>query len=301
MKLAWSRFQKHLRHPSVYLSERVSGASLSVFRVLFGIFIFLDALFFWRAREGYFPEQEIHFKYPGFESWPNLTPFSLILCLGGLALAGILIGIGWGTRWALATAVCVLIHLLMQNAGFFLNHLVLTLLVAFVLLWVPTTRYYAFQKTLSPLRDRSIARYELLWVLGLFLMTYWLGGFEKLRKEWFSGAILLVNFGLSAANGNWLGNLMYDSDRLYYAPWGTLLIEFLAPLGFLLKRTRIAALVVLLCFHLFNHFALNIGLFSFLMLASFVLYFDPAWPIERIEQFKALKKKIFRGTSLRSS
>jgi vitamin K-dependent gamma-carboxylase len=279
-----------------HLEERVSGASLSVFRIFFGIFLMVDALYFWLGRYSYFPEHIVHFKYSGFASWPNLTPTTLKVSLGLLVLGGLLISLGAFVRIAAAVVVGVILHLLMQNAGFYLNHLALTALVAFVFCWVPTTRYYALRKTRSARGDATIARYEIYWVIGLFFMTYWIGGLEKLRMEWFSGDILLVNFGISARYGNKLGNLMYSSYPIWVATWATLIIEFLAPVGILFRKTRVAAVAVLSVFHIFNHLVFSIGLFSFLMLAAMVLYFDPKGPA-----LKGIKKTIFRGTSPRSS
>lgn len=261
-----------------WAQARVSGASLGIFRILFGLFIVMEACFFWLGRAGYFPQQEIHFKYVGLERWPVLTPLSLKLSLIALALTGLLILAGVWVRVAAAGVVGVVLHLLLQDAGFFLNHLLLVILVAFVFCWVPTNRAFALYKSKSLAGDQTLARYELVWVVALFLLTYEASAIEKLRPEWFSGDILLVNFGLSARNGNWLGDFMYAPYPILIATWGIFLVELLAPLGILYRKTRWVSVGLLAVFHVFNHLTFNLGLSSFLMLSALVLYFDPAWP-----------------------
>ena len=274
-------FKKTLLH----LTEPVSGAALSLFRIFFGLFIIADAVFFIMGRKVYFPQHVFHFSYPGLEWWPTLSPVTMWICLGGLVLFGLMIAIGLCEKMASFGVFCILLNLLLQDATFYLNHLVLSLLVAFVFCLVPTGTHFSIQSRLmknldSTARSKSIARYEHFWVMGLFLSCYFLGGIEKLRSDWFSGDILAVNFGLSSRKGNLIGKFMTEYGWMEIPVWMTLVLELVVPFLLFHKKTRWIAVSLLGGFHILNHFSFNIGLFSFLMLAALVLYPDPAWPLQ---------------------
>jgi vitamin K-dependent gamma-carboxylase len=268
---------------------RIEGFTLSLFRLFFGVFLICDAFFFWKGRLAYFPDQKIYFKYPGFEWWPSFGTQGAVIALALLALAGALIALGIFVRWASVLVCFILIHFMLQEASFYLNHLALTLLVSLVLCLIPSNQYFVL-KGFKRAKDQTIARYELIWMMGLFLMTYWVGGIEKLRPEWFNGDILMVNFGLSANNGNALAKWFFSPERIRFSIWSYLVIEFLIPFGLFFRKTRIPSVILLAAYHIFNHCAFSLGLFSYLMLASLLLYFDPSSVLALFQRLKGVRR-----------
>jgi hypothetical protein len=269
------KWAKPISRYESWWSQPVSGASLSVFRILFGFFTIFDALFFWLGRDLYFPLPVYSFKYPGFSWWPTLSPSLQSSVLLFQALLGIWMILGRWTRWAFAVNTLIITHLFLQEASFYLNHLALVWLISFACSFIRTDTNYSLEARKSS--DRTIPRCDLYWVIGLFLICYLFGGLEKLRPDWFNGNIFAVNMVLRAPH-SLLARWMYQPWLIQFGTLFTLVLELLGPIALLWRKTRWIAVMFFILFHFFNHFALNIGLFSFLMLAGMVLYFDSDWP-----------------------
>ena len=262
---------KYLKAYEDWWYQAISGKAVSIFRIGFGIFLMADASFFIFFLNSYFPLQKIYFKFPAFAWWPHFNPEINFLILLSLGFSGLLISIGFKTRVAAAWAALSLLHLLLMEASVYLNHLVLSFFICVALIFVPSDRRYTFKNSASLRGDDSIFRYQHFTLIILFWMSYTYSAIEKAKPEWFNGDIIAANMGL-ARKTNMIANLLYRPEFLKIEAWGSFLLELLAPLGLVYRRTRNFTIAALILFHLINHLTMNIGLFSFLMFASMVLY-----------------------------
>ena len=253
-----------------WLLEPIDGFNVSLFRLLFGIFLMLDAFFFCTLQRFYFPEQRFYFQFPIFEGWPHFSPIVTTCLLVSLAVAGLLITLGKGVRLCAAWAFLVLLHLLLRDAAMYMNHLVLSLLICGILILIPADRYLFVGKNCRT-DTRAIRRYEQLFLIAPFWISYIFGAIGKLRPEWFSGDLIAVNMGISRTS-NALARWLYQRGNVSWEVWAVLLIELAAPIGLIFRPTRRLTVFSLLFFHIVNHITMNIGLFSVLMIDSLVLY-----------------------------
>lgn len=255
------------------LLEPIDGFNVSLFRLLFGIFLILDAFFFCALKSFYFPEQRFYFQFPIFEGWPHFGSTVTTYLLISLATAGLLITLGRHVRLCAAWAFLVLLHLLLRDAAMYMNHLVLSLLISGILILIPSDRYFFVGQKQSGF-SRSIRRYEQIFLIAPFWISYIFGAIGKLRPEWFSGDLIAVNMGMSRTS-NALSRLLYQPSHVSWEVWAVLFVEIAAPVGLLFRPTRRLTILSLLFFHIVNHFTMNIGLFSILMIDSLVLYASP--------------------------
>ena len=271
-----------------WLLEEIPPHSLKLFRAFFGIFVFLDSLFFLNGMQVYFPPQAVYLKYPGLTWWPEFPLYVHSIFLMLMALAGLSIAGGRRVRGAAAVVNLVLLHFFLRDAAFYLNHLVLVSLLSFLFIFIP-----AETKSKTPL-----LRYQLYSFIGIFYLSYWASGLEKFRADWFNGAILSVNLG-ARADASWIAAQVYNPTAVAVGVWAVLGLELLAPPALGWKRTRPFSAILLVLFHLFNNWAFNIGLFSYLMIFGIILYFDPAWPQTFSARIKlTLRLKRVRGSFL---
>lgn len=250
----------------------VDGMPLAVFRILFGIFVVLDALYFLSFQKHYWPEQNFYFHFPAFVFWPHFN-FQINSCLIATAgLAGVFIAIGLKIRWASAWVTLIITHLLLIEATFYLNHLVIVWIVSFIFIFVPTDRFLAMQKSqASSGPPRDIARFEWVAVIAPFWMSYFYSAIEKMREEWVDGSIIAANTGMGR-NINPIANWLYRSHYSSAQAWSVLIVELLAPFFLIFRKTRRVTILGLFIFHVICHFTLDIGLFSLLMISSLILY-----------------------------
>lgn len=278
-----------LRAYSSFWTERVDGASLSLFRIAFGTFLFADAIFFAHAAPTDFAQGAVIFHRAGFEWWPwhSVAATQAILCV--MALGGAFVAVGLWVRLGFVLAIFGIAQLLLRDGSFFLNHLALCLLMCFAGLFLPMSRRYAVQLKLRVMAggaastDATIARHELFVMVLLFWASYFFGGLAKIRPEWIDGYSIRALF-LGSAHRDLLGRLLLQAAPAQLWAYNGLLIDLLAPFGFAMKRTRWPTAAIVFSFHLLNHQLFKIGLFSYLMVAGMVLYFDPDWP-ERVWAF----------------
>ncbi len=263
----------------------ISSGSLSVFRILFGIFIWMDAIAFYVEVRHYFRSQIVYFKYPGFAWWPSFDLQTNRLILVSLGLMGIWIALGWWVRTSAFLAMILLFHLLFQDASFYLNHLALNLLICFLFIFIPTNRSYklTFQKDSKRRIHQPIHRYHLHSIQGIFFISYFYSGIEKIRPDWLNGDIVAMNMAGRSEESQLASWIIRSHPAICVGgAWAVLTLELLAPFGILWSKSRIPTLMLLFLFHGFNDLTLNIGLFSYLMIFAMVLYFEPDWP-EKLE------------------
>jgi hypothetical protein len=260
-------------------SARLDGRPLSIFRMGFGVFLVLDALYFRGFLNFYWPERAYHFQFPLFSAWPQFDNKVNATLLTLQALGGGFIAIGLFTRTASAFVGLVTFHFLVLEASFYLNHLALNLFIATAFIFIPTDRFYALKKSQSKANDGTIARYELFAVIAFFWMSYSFSAIEKMRIEWINGDIIFANMGMSRGM-SFMARLLYQSNFLSAQAWAVLSTEFFAPLLLLYKPTKVPMILFLTCFHIVNFFTLDIGLFSLLMLFSLVLY----WKLDPVKE-----------------
>jgi hypothetical protein len=256
-----------------WCEERVSGASLSLFRVVLGAFLVADAVYYLTTAQEIFPSGPVRLRYAGWEGWPRLTLAQNHGVLVLLGLAGAALAVGFRSRAAAGVAFLCVLHVIVNDSSFYLNHMALVLLLLGVALFVPMDRRYA----LRPSAGGTVARYELGVVVATLWASYVLGGVAKLRPDWLNGDLLAANL-ISRQDASVIARWFVEAGLEPWLAWGVVVLELLAPAGLALRRLRLATAVSLAAFHVLSHHMLNIGLFSYLMIAALVLYFDPAWP-----------------------
>jgi len=75
-----------------------------------------------------------------------------------------------------------------------------------------------------------------------------------------------------------VGQFFHDETLVYVLSYGALLLDLLIVPLLLWRRTRVAAFVVVVLFHLMNSLLWTIGIFPWLMIAATTLSFPADWP-----------------------
>ena len=262
--------------------EQVDAGSLAVFRILFGLIgLFIVARFF---AHGWIDElyivPEYHFTYMWFgwvRPWPGWGMYAHFAALGFFAL-----GITVGYRYRLCALLFFLgftyVELLDKTA--YLNHYYWAALVSLLMVFIPMHHSLSIDSWRRNGILWGAVPAGAIWLLRAQLAAvYVFAGIAKLNHDWLLEAQplriwLQDHIALAVA-----GPLLGEAWTAYAFSWSGALFD-LTIVGWLMwRRTRPAAYVVLVVFHLTTYLLFpQIGVFPWLMAGAALIFFPPDWP-----------------------
>lgn len=233
----------------------------------------------------YWIDPVFHFTYPGFgwvEPWPGVGMYLHFIALGILAT---FVALGLFYRVSVALFCLVFTYVFLLDQTFYLNHFYLIALISFLMIFVPANRVFsldAWWKSRSSGAAGSSNSGTVpawgLWILCFQMgVVYFFGGIAKLNGDWFRGepmTLWLTPYARAfSVSEQWLG---------YIFSYGGLLFDLLIVPLLLWRKTREAAFLLAVGFHVANAGLFPIGVFPWFAIASTTLFLDPSWPRDAI-------------------
>ncbi|MGI8602422.1 MAG: HTTM domain-containing protein [Verrucomicrobiales bacterium] len=268
------------RRLSELLSRPVDSAILAYFRIAFGSVMLWEILrYFAGNRIGtYWVQPKFHFSYFGFDWVRPLPGAGLYWLCGVLALASLAVIAGFRYRWSAAILAVGFTYLFLIDQARYLNHGYLMCLLAWMSIMAPAHACCSIDALRrAGVRGNRVPAWW-LWLLRFQVaVVYIYGGIAKLNTDWLRGEPMRA----------WLHErrdwpVLGGFFELHLAPWffcySGLLFDLLIVPALLWKRTRLAAFMVAILFHLTNSYLFNIGVFPWLAILLTALFFDPEWP-----------------------
>lgn len=260
------------------LTAPADGASLAVVRFAFGAIVVWEVVRYvdrgWIAR--YYLDAPVQFTYliaPWLRPLPGI---GMYVVFGLLAVAGVALALGAWTRIAAAVVALGLGYAFLLEQSRYLNHGYLMVLVALLMVVVPTARTWSVDAWRRG-RDRRAP----FWAIAAFRfqvgVVYAFAGIAKVHPDWLAGRPL----------DRWLRGhedvpVLGWATALPTAPvlfaWGGLLLDLLAAPLLLWRPTRLPAFLALAAFHATNDQLFSIGVFPALAVALTTVFFRPDWP-----------------------
>lgn len=299
----WCRFQRLLRLP-------VSGASLAVFRISFGLVMALEAYSLCRPDvaaigmgssplQTYYMGSDITFNFPyAIFSWLPLLPAPLIYAMTAmLALGGVLMALGYFYRLGAAMVFVGwgYFFAVESTRTYWQSHYYMELLLAFLMIWLPAAQCYSLDARRAGSKGRSgvIPYWPVLLLRGQLVIIYFYAGVAKWNADWICDAVPLrwalreehvtapFKALLSAGLFERFNDLVHSVGFAYFLSWTGVLFDLGVGFGLLIRRTRIFSLMCMLLFHLTNHTLIydNIGWFPLAGAATALIFLDPDWPM----------------------
>jgi vitamin K-dependent gamma-carboxylase len=278
------------------LFEPVDGASLAVFRILFGAIMIWEVWRYfsngWIAR--YFIDPTFHFTFYGFgwvQPWAGDGMYWHFALLGALA-ACIMLGLGYRIVTPLFFLGFTYVFLLEQAR--YLNHFYFVSLLALLLSVVPAHRVWSLDAWLSKERWSPTVPTWSLWLLRIQVGVVFVGaGVAKLNGDWLRGQPLEIWLG-ERTDFAVIGRFFDEAWTALLFSWGGLLLDLFVILFLLIPLTRPLALLGAFSFHFMNSKLFTIGIFPWLSLGTAVLYFPPDWPRRLVERIRARRLRLPR-------
>lgn len=241
-----------------FLNKPVSSKALGVFRIIFG-FLLIFQFTKIKKRIPFFKDPDyLYFPFPELD-WIPVFSSELMTIFWGVGLfAVVLVIVGFFFRYASILAGIIYGYFFSLDAVYYNNHYYLIFLICILLSFTSADRSYSlssFKKT-----KKGIVPNWQYFIFQLQIgIVFFYGGISKLSRDWFDGNIVR---GIT------------ESDFLnQFIIYGGTVFDILIPFALFFKRTRLAAIILVILFNVSNHFLFDdIASFPILVMASMLLF-----------------------------
>ena len=218
------------------------------------------------------------FTYEFFDwvkPWPGQGMYFHFYLLGFLS---VLIALGLFYRVASVLFFLGFTYIFLLEQTLYLNHFYLLVLVSFLMIFLPAHRNYSVDAWLRKnIKTSSIPFWALFLIQFQISVVYVFGAVAKMSRDWIGGEPMR----------HWLANRMdfpligqfFDREwAVYTICFGGLLLDLLAPLLLLWRRSRPFMMTAVLLFHFMNDRLFSIGIFPWFMILASMMFFPSDWP-----------------------
>lgn len=259
----------------------VDGASVVAFRVAFGLLMMVAVARYvvhdWIA--ALFVAPRLFFPYPGLEWITPLPAAAMYAWFAGLGLLAACVTVGLWYRASIALFCLGFTYVHLIDRTNYLNHYYLVSLLAGLMVFLPLHRAASLDTWRRPALRAATVPVWVVWLLRFQLgVVYAFGAVAKLNPDWLVRAQPLRIWLGANVDLPIFGAWLEQSWTAYACSYAGLLFDAsIVPL-LLWRRTRPAAYVAVLVFHLLTALLFPIGMFPWIMMALTPIFFAPDWP-----------------------
>ena len=259
-----------------YIAKEREAAPLAVFRILFGLLMLVSMLRFWYYGwiEKLYINPSFHFHYYGFE-WvqvPGQYTY-LLFCICGIS--ALFVSLGLKYRGAIIIFFLSFTYIELMDKTTYLNHYYFISILSFLMIFLPAHRYFSIDAKRDPaLRLQKIPAWTLDSIKLLLAIVYIYAGVAKLNYDWMILAMPMTIWLPSKFSIPLLGQIIHEKWLHYLFSWAGAFYDIFIVFFLLFKRTRIAAFIAVVVFHLLTRVLFPIGMFPYIMIVGSLIFFD---------------------------
>ncbi|WP_299433009.1 HTTM domain-containing protein [uncultured Aquimarina sp.] len=279
-----------------WLFTQIDNSSLIIFRVFFGFLITAESfgaiLTGWVRRT--LVEPKFTFNFIGFDFLQPLPGDGMYYYFALMGILGIFIMIGFKYRWSMIGYTVLWAGVYYMQKASYNNHYYLLLLLCILMSALPAGNYFSLDVKRNPaLKKISMPRWCVLFIIIQLWIVYTYASVAKLYPDWLDYTVAR-NLMFSRANYPIIGGLLQEHwTHVCITYFGILFDLLIIPL-LLWRKTRLAAFIISIFFHLFNSIVFQIGIFPYMSLAFTVFFFSK----ERIHHIFMPKKEFYASNQL---
>ena len=262
-----------------FLFKHIDNSAIIVFRIIFGLLIFLEAIgaIFTGWVKRTLIEPEFTFSFIGFEWLQPLPGNWMYVFYIVMGIFGFMVMIGYKYR------LSIIAYTLMWSMTYFMqkssynNHYYLLIILCAIMTLQPAHRYMSVDAKQNP----SITSISMPnWSRWIFIIQMWIvytyASIAKLYPDWIDTSVPEM-FMKSKQNFFLIGEWLQNSWVHYGIAYGGILFDGLIIPLLLFKPTRKFAFFASVFFHLFNSFVFQVGIFPYMSLGFCVFFFEPEY------------------------
>ena len=259
-----------------FLFKQIDNTSLIIFRIIFGLLIFLEsvgAIFTgWVKRTLIDPE--FTFTVIGFDWLQPLPGNGMYFYYGIMGLFGLMVMIGYKYRFSIISFTLLWTATYLMQKASYNNHYYLLILISGFMCIVPAHKYLSVDAKLNPEISSIHMPNWAKWIfIAQMAIVYTYGSIAKLYPDWLNTSVI-NQFMLAKKHYYVIGDILQNTYIHCFLAYGGVLFDGLIIPLLLIKQTRKIAFVASIFFHLFNAIVFQVGIFPFLSLAFCLFFFD---------------------------
>ncbi|MGQ2983450.1 HTTM domain-containing protein [Flavobacterium sp.] len=258
------------------LFREIDNAPLVIFRIFLGFLLACET--FGAILTGWVKSNLVDVKFTfshiGMEWLQPLPGNGMYYYFAAMGVLGLLVMIGFKYRLSIGLFTILWAGAYFMQKTSYNNHYYLLLLVCFIMFFLPAHRYASIDAKL----DASIRKLTMpAWCSWIMIaqvsIVYFYATVAKFYPGWLNGSFTHDLLERSVSDPGLKAFMTEKWFYLFIAYAGIAFDMLVVPL-LLYRRTRTAALIASVVFHIFNAITLQIGIFPFFAL-SFVVFFYP--------------------------
>ncbi len=271
-----------------FLFKQIDNSALIVFRILFGLLIFLESVgaIFTGWVKRILVDPEFTFTFIGFEWLQPLPGSGMYLYYLVMGIFSIMVMLGYRYRIAIFSFTLLWTGTYLMQKSAYNNHYYLLILISTIMMLLPANTCYSMDAKRNPaIKKNSMSQWCILLIILQLFIVYTYASVAKMYPDWLD---LTVAKNLMASRKDYpiIGGVIQKEWFLYFITYAGILFDLLIVPLLLWKRTRKWAFFASIFFHIFNSIVFQIGIFPYLSLAFTLFFFEP-----RVIQKLFLKKK----------
>lgn len=276
-----------------YLYRPVSPSSLGLFRILFGLVMFIQTAYFIQSGfvEKNILDPIIHFKYHFFQFLEPLPDFGMHLLMWVMLLSTVLIMTGFFYRAGVLVFLLTFTYLWLLDKGYFNNHYYLISLMSFLMLWVQADGWGALGKKAV----KSIPNWQIFILKAQMVIVFFIAGLNKINPYWLMEFQPMQFILERKAEVSELPFIKSAAIAAFFS-YGGFLLDLLVGFGLWWKRTRFISILALIAFNVLNFWMFwnigEIGIFPLMILSTILLFVEPELPEQWKKRFFPKEKTV---------
>ena len=296
----------------LYFKKYTSPEPLAVFRILFGLMMFLSIIRFWSKGwiETLYLEPKFHFSYYGFD-WVKplgeLTYILFIIC----GLSALFVSIGYKYKFSIITFFLSFTYIELMDKTTYLNHYYFISILSFLMIFLPADKFFSVDNLKRKKYFAKIPKWTIDSIKILISIVYIYAGLAKINSDWLLKAMPLKIWLPSKYDIPVIGDYLLQQEWVHYLmSWSGMIYDLSIPFLLFYKKTRAFAFILVIIFHLFTAVLFPIGMFPYIMIIASLIFFDSKFHnkiirlikiiispikksnIEKVEKFKYVYSKL---------
>jgi len=279
------------------MEQSVSIAPLVSLRIIFGALMLMSTLRYMYMGwvDSQLVDPILHFSYFGFDWMEPVSRVWMYAIFWTMVLSSLMIAIGAWYRLATIIFFLCFTYVELIDITYYLNHYYFVSIISFLMILVPANGNLSVDsfRNVRVQKDK-VSRWCILIFKIIVGIVYVYAGLAKINFDWLLNAMPLTIWLPSKSHIPLLGELLKYKVTAYIFSWAAMLFDAFIIFGLLFKKTRWAAYILVIAFHVMTGILFRIGIFPVVMIFMVLIFFSENFHenfITRISKLVSYEKR----------
>ena len=201
----------------------------------------------------------------------NYTYLLFIICF----ISSLFVALGYKYRLSIVVFFLSFTYIELMDKTTYLNHYYFISVLSFLMIFLPANANFSLDNYHSKRAFEKIPQWNVDAIKLMITIVYLYAGIAKINTDWLLEAMPLKIWLTSKYDIPIIGTtIMQENWAHYLMSWGSMFYDISIPFLLMYSRTRLAAFLLVVFFHLFTLVLFPIGMFPHIMIFSSLIFFN---------------------------